>query len=130
MSMLGDALRPQRAKRKPRHHAGVATSNKLIRSQTGLIEPAWIAEDRGKRGTLRRLLLLRIAAAHIAAVAIAAAAAVCVGNADNRIVVRWRGTRLEGLEDGTRALARGRTHAAARVDADQLDACRHTERHC
>src|SRR5260370_23598761 len=55
-------------------------------------------------------------------------AAVGIGNADHRVIIRRRGTRLEGFQDGPAALARTGPHAAHLIDADQLDPGRHLER--
>src|SRR3981081_1774182 len=54
--------------------------------------------------------------------------AVSIGNADHGVIIRRRGTRLEGFEDGPAAIARTGPHSGRLIDADQLDAGRHLER--
>src|SRR5260370_21078768 len=54
--------------------------------------------------------------------------AVGIGNADDRIIIRRRGTRFEGFQNRPAALARTGPHAAHLIDADQLDPGRHLER--
>src|SRR5690349_5659835 len=53
--------------------------------------------------------------------------AVRVGHTDDRVVIRRRGTRLEGFQQA--ATARTGAHAALGVDADELDAGGHLERY-
>src|SRR5213080_1432381 len=55
-------------------------------------------------------------------------AAIRIGNADDRIIIRRRGTRLEGFQNGPAALARAGPHAAHLIDPDQLDPGRDLER--
>src|SRR3982074_2485241 len=47
-----------------------------------------------------------------------------IGNADDRVVVRRRGPRLERLKDGPAAVAGASAHASLGIDPDQLDARR------
>src|SRR3979490_3019397 len=54
--------------------------------------------------------------------------AVGVGNADHGVIIRRRGTRLEGFEDGPAAIARTGPHSGRLIDADQLDSGRYLER--
>src|SRR5260221_13531863 len=53
--------------------------------------------------------------------------AIGIGDADHRIIIRWRGAWLEGLEDRAARIARPGAHAGLGIDADQLDAGRHAE---
>src|SRR2546430_10509496 len=55
-------------------------------------------------------------------------AAVGIADADRRIVVGRRGTWLEGFQDNA-LIAGACPHAAPWIDADELDAGRHAERH-
>src|SRR3954469_15439726 len=69
-----------------------------------------------------RLIPLRIA---LLRVSLLRHPAVRIGHADDRVVVRWRGARLEGFQKA--ATARTGAHAALGVDADELDAGGHLE---
>src|SRR5260370_18373358 len=51
-----------------------------------------------------------------------------IGNADHRVIIRRRGTRLEGFQDGPAAVARTGAHAGLGIDTDQLDSGRYPER--
>src|ERR1700694_3518694 len=53
-----------------------------------------------------------------------------IGDANYGIIIRRRGARLEGFEDGPAALARAGPHSGLSVDADQLDPGGHPERNC
>src|SRR4051812_2962872 len=52
--------------------------------------------------------------------------AVRIGHADDRVVIRRRGARLEGFQEAT--TARTGAHATLGIDADELDAGGHLER--
>src|ERR1700730_18829383 len=51
-----------------------------------------------------------------------------IGDADDRVIVRRRGTRLESFQDGPSGVARAGPHAGLGVDTDQLDPSRSLER--
>src|SRR5438477_1996123 len=54
--------------------------------------------------------------------------AVGISHANDGIIIRRRGARLEGFQNGAAALAGTGAHAALGINADQLDAGRHLAR--
>src|SRR6202158_6463928 len=52
-----------------------------------------------------------------------------IGNPDDAVIIRRRGARLEGFQNGPAAVARASAHTGLGVDADQLDAGRDLERY-
>ena len=55
--------------------------------------------------------------------------AIRIGDANDRIVVRRRGARLESLENDP-LITRSRPHPGFWINANKLDAGRNTKRHC
>src|SRR5258705_10046624 len=51
-----------------------------------------------------------------------------IGNADDAVIIRWRGSRLEGLQNGSAAVSRAGAHAGFGIDPDQLDSRGHPKR--